>query len=50
MWHSSLEKTATFRIVPREHWLIDNRDYSRRAQYYNKENQTRLLTFDFTLS
>jgi len=30
-----------FRIVPREHWVINNRDYSRFARNYNKENQTR---------
>jgi len=39
-----------FRIVPRAGWVINNRDYSRRARNYNEENQTRPFTFDFTLS
>jgi len=33
-----------FRKVPLEHWVINNRDYSRHARNYNNEYQTLRLS------
>jgi len=35
-------------FVSREHWVINNRDYSRRVRNYNEENQTCPFVFDFS--
>jgi len=47
---SSKEDYYTFRKVSLEHWFYINRDPPRHARDYSKENQTRLLSFDFKLS